>query len=150
MLLNNLVNNFGAKKNKKRLGRGIGSGKGKTCGRGVKGQTSRSGVAIKGFEGGQMPLIKRLAKRGFNNINSKNYIPVSIVLLEQLIKANKLPTNTVLTKDNLVQIGLIKNTNLLVKLVAGVKELTLPIEVKFDAYSATAKGWVEKAGGKII
>ena len=90
MKLNEINDNDGAVHSRKRVGRGIGSGKGKTGGRGVKGQKSRSGVAIKGFEGGQMPLYRRLPKRGFNNIFAKNFNIVSIERVEQAIEAGKL------------------------------------------------------------
>ncbi len=151
MKLNELFNNFGAKKNKKRLGRGIGSGKGKTCGRGVKGQKSRSGVAIKGFEGGQMPLIKRLPKRGFNCPNSKKYSVVNIIDIELLLLAGTLKNTEIVTKDKLVELGIIKNTNLLVKLLSvHSDEFNSPISFKLDAYSESAKYKIEQAGGQIL
>ena len=90
MELNQLADNKGARKNRIRVGRGLGSGKGKTCGRGVKGQKSRSGVAIKGFEGGQMPIHRRLPKRGFNNFNRVEFATVNLRDLERAIKSKKL------------------------------------------------------------
>lgn len=151
MKLNELFNNFGAKKNKKRVGRGIGSGKGKTCGRGVKGQKSRSGVAIKGFEGGQMPIIKRLPKRGFNCPSTQKYSVVNIIDIELLIALGIVTDTEIVTKDKLVEVGIIKNTNLLVKLLS-VKsdEFNTPISFKLDAYSLSAKQIIEQAGGQIL
>ncbi len=151
MKLNELSNNFGAKKNKKRLGRGIGSGKGKTCGRGVKGQKSRSGVAIKGFEGGQMPMIKRLPKRGFNCPNSKKYNIVNISAIESLILGNRLSRTEIITKEQLVEVGLIKNPNVLVKLLSvSSDEFNIPLSFQLDAYSLSAKKVIEQAGGQIL
>lgn len=151
MKLNELSNNFGAKKDKKRVGRGIGSGKGKTCGRGVKGQKSRSGVAIKGFEGGQMPMIKRLPKRGFNCPSSKKYSVVNIADIEFLIAENRLKSTEVVTKERLVEVGLIKNTNLLVKLLSvSSGEFNSPLSFQLDAYSASAKKLIEQVGGQIL
>lgn len=151
MKLNELSNNFGAKRDKKRVGRGIGSGKGKTCGRGVKGQKSRSGVAIKGFEGGQMPMIKRLPKRGFNCPSSKKYSIVNIADIEFLIAENRLNSTEVVTKERLVEVGLIKNTNLLVKLLSVRSgEFNSPLSFQLDAYSASAKKLIEEVGGQIL
>ncbi|WP_341756213.1 MULTISPECIES: 50S ribosomal protein L15 [unclassified Candidatus Tisiphia] len=151
MKLNELSNNFGAKRDKKRVGRGIGSGKGKTCGRGVKGQKSRSGVAIKGFEGGQMPMIKRLPKRGFNCPNSKKYNVVNIADIEFLISESRLSSTEVITKEKLVEVGLIKNSNLLVKLLSvSSGEFNSPLSFQLDAYSASAKKIIEQVGGQIL
>ncbi|WP_425364220.1 50S ribosomal protein L15 [Candidatus Tisiphia endosymbiont of Hybos culiciformis] len=151
MKLNELSNNFGAKRDKKRVGRGIGSGKGKTCGRGVKGQKSRSGVAIKGFEGGQMPMIKRLPKRGFNCPSSKKYSVVNIVDIESLISESRLNSTEVITKEKLVEVGLIKNSNLLVKLLSvSSSEFNSPLSFQLDAYSASAKKIIEQVGGQIL
>ncbi len=151
MKLNELSNNFGAKRDKKRVGRGIGSGKGKTCGRGVKGQKSRSGVAIKGFEGGQMPMIKRLPKRGFNCPSSKKYNVVNIGDIEFLIVENRLNSTEVITKERLVEVGLIKNTNLLVKLLSvSSGKFNIPLSFQLDAYSASAKKLIEQVGGQIL
>lgn len=150
MQLNELSNNYGAKRNKKRVGRGIGSGKGKTCGRGVKGQKSRSGVAIKGFEGGQTSLIKRLPKRGFNCPTSKKYQPVNLFDIEILISTGCLSESELITKEKLVELGLIKNTNRLVKLLSvNSGEFKMPLSFKLDAYSLPAKKIIEEAGGQI-
>lgn len=151
MQLNELCNNWGAKKNKKRVGRGIGSGKGKTCGRGVKGQKSRSGVAIKGFEGGQMPMIKRLPKRGFNCPSSRKYSVVNIQDIEFLLIENRLNSSDIVTKEKLVECGLIKNTGVLVKLLSvNSGGFNTAISFKLDAYSASAKSLIEQTGGQIL
>ena len=117
MKLNELSNNKGAKKDRKRVGRGIGSGKGKTCGRGVKGQKSREGVAIKGFEGGQTSIIKRLPKRGFNCPSSVQYEVVNISDIESWVVAQNMDLSLVITKEHLVEAGFIKKTTSLVKII---------------------------------
>lgn len=151
MKLHELFNNFGAKKDKKRVGRGIGSGKGKTCGRGVKGQKSRSGVAIKGFEGGQMPIIKRLPKRGFNCPNAKKYSVINIIDIELLLSRGRLENTEIVTKDKLMEVGVIKNIKVLVKLLSlKSDEFNTPISFKLDAYSDSAKQAIEQAGGQIL
>lgn len=151
MQLNELYNNWGAKKNKKRVGRGIGSGKGKTCGRGVKGQKSRSGVAIKGFEGGQMPMIARLPKRGFNCPSSRKYTVVNIKDIEFLLIENRLSPSDIVTKEKLVECGLIKHTGLSVKLLSvNSGGFNSAISFKLDSYSASAKSLIEQTGGQIL
>ena len=151
MKLNTLFNNPGSKKDRKRVGRGIGSGKGKTCGRGTKGQKSRSGVAIKGFEGGQMPLIKRLPKRGFNCPSSKIYQVVNVNDLERLVTEANIDINNTITKEHLVKLGLIKNSISLVKLLAkSNNEINKKLLVQFDAYSQSARALIEKAGGQVL
>lgn len=150
MKLNKLVNNPGAKKKSKRLGRGIGSGKGKTCGRGVKGQKSRSGVAIKGFEGGQMPIIKRLPKRGFNCPTTKIYRVVNVSDLESMLTSCYLNVAEIITKEQLVKVGLVKSPRSLVKLLAGGGKLSQKISIKLDACSAAARKIIEEAGGQVL
>ena len=150
MKLNELVNNVGAKKVGKRLGRGIGSGKGKTCGRGVKGQKSRSGVAIKGFEGGQTSLIKRLPKRGFRSQNPTKYKVISTTQLASLIEEGRLNVKEEITKDSLVSVGYIKSSAHLVKLLCGAEDFSHKINVKFDSYSASAKKMLEAKGCTIL
>ncbi len=150
MRLNTLANNLGAKKNRKRVGRGIGSGKGKTCGRGVKGQKSRAGVAIKGFEGGQKPMIKRLPKRGFNCPTSKTYQIINLIDIEYLLEEGVFNPAETVTKESLVAVGLIKNTSVLTKLSSGGIEASKAFSIKLDAYSKTAIAAVEKAGGKVL
>lgn len=149
MKLNTLFNVPGSKKPRKRVGRGIGSGKGKTCGRGVKGQKSRSGVAIK-TEGGQMPLIKRLPKRGFNCSKSIDYTAISVADIEALIGLKRIDAAKNINKAILVSIGYIKNHKVPVKLLGGIKETSHKLTIELDACSAGAKDVVEKAGGKVL
>src|SRR5690349_24649348 len=108
MKLNEIRDNPGARREKIRVGRGIGSGKGKTAGRGVKGQKARTGVAIKGFEGGQMPLHRRLPKRGFNNIFAKTFTEVGLDRIQQAIDAGKLDGKAVVTAETLKAAGVFK------------------------------------------
>ena len=141
MKLNELRDNEGATKNRIRVGRGIGSGKGKTCGRGQKGQKSRSGVAVNGFEGGQMPLQRRIPKRGFNNIFAKQFAIVNVSDLERF------DNDTVVTEELLVQTGLVKKALDGVKIL-GNGDLSKKLTVNATAFSASAKEKIEKAGGK--
>ena len=146
MELNELFNLPGSKKNGKRVGRGIGSGKGKTCGVGVKGQKARAGVAIKGFEGGQMPLIARLPKRGFNCPSSSSFIAVNLSTINTLLESKKIESNIAIDKDLLVKCGIIKNTRNKVKLLAK-GELKTKFDFKLDAYSESAKAAIEREPG---
>lgn len=148
MQLNDLYNLPGAKKKSKRVGRGIGSGKGKTSGRGVKGQKSRSGVAIKGFEGGQMPMIARLPKRGFNCPSSKHFVPVNFSDINRLVEGKLVKAGDMIDKAALVKHGVIKNIVKPVKLLA-TGELHIKLDFHLDAYSASAKDTILKIGGKI-
>lgn len=148
MLLNQLSNNKASNKSK-RLGRGIGSGKGKTCGRGHKGQNSRSGVAIKGkgFEGGQMPLFRRLPKRGFNNsIFKTEYQIVNLQDIVNFIEAGKLEKT--IDNEALIKVGLVKKSDKPVKLLAK-GEISSAVTISVDKASAKAVEAVEKAGGKV-
>jgi len=145
--LNQLKDNDGARKNATRVGRGIGSGKGKTCGRGHKGQKSRSGVAIKGFEGGQMPIHRRLPKRGFNNYNRKTFEPINIGVIQSFIDAKKLKAGTI-TRDALIEAGVAKGNEDGIKLLSK-GELTAKVSIEVDAASKAAITAVEKAGGKV-
>ena len=148
MKLNELADNPGATNNRKRIGRGIGSGKGKTGGRGVKGQKSRSGVAIKGFEGGQMPIHMRLPKRGFNNINAKTFVPINIGRLQEAIDAKKIDAKKPITIDVLIASGLVTRVKDGVRLLAkGAIKSKVNIEV--SGASAAAIAAVEKAGGTV-
>tara|TARA_Y100000590_G_scaffold84442_1_gene94341 strand:+ start:556 stop:1008 length:453 start_codon:yes stop_codon:yes gene_type:complete len=146
MKLNSLSSK--ALKGKKRLGRGIGSSKGKTSGRGHKGQKSRSGVAIKSFEGGQMPLYRRLPKRGFNSFKKKDIAEINISKIEENIKKKKILTNTKINLLNLQKSKLINNKYKKIKLLGNgdVKE-KFDIEVNFISKSAKEK--IEKSGGKV-
>lgn len=149
MKLNTLFNVPGSKKPGKRVGRGIGSGSGKTCGRGVKGQKSRSGVAIK-TEGGQMPLIKRLPKRGFSCSKSVNYTAISLADIEALIEMKRIDGKANINKELLVGIGYIKSQKVPVKLLGGLEKTSHKLTIELDACSAGAKSVIENAGGKVL
>ena len=148
MKLNDLRDKDGATHAKKRVGRGIGSGSGKTGGRGVKGQKSRSGVSINGFEGGQMPLYRRLPKRGFNNIFAKSFVTVSLARIQVAIDANKLDAKEVVTAETLVNAGVIRRVKDGVRLLSDGE---LKAKVSFDIAGASkaAIEKVEKAGGSV-
>ena len=148
MKLNDIRDNDGSRHRRIRVGRGIGSGKGKTAGRGQKGQKSRSGVAVKGFEGGQMPLHMRLPKRGFNNIFAKDYAEVNLGMIQKFIDAGKLDAKNVIDHDALKAAGLAKGGKDGVRLL-GKGELTAKVNFKVAGASKGATAAVEKAGGKI-
>jgi large subunit ribosomal protein L15 len=148
MKLNDIRDNAGARKGRIRVGRGIGSGKGKTAGRGQKGQKSRSGVAVKGFEGGQMPLHMRLPKRGFNNIFAKDYAEVNIGLVQKAIDAKKLDGKDTIDHAALKAAGLARGGKDGVRLL-GKGELTAKLSFKIAGASKGAREAVEKAGGSI-
>ena len=116
MQLNQLTSDN--KKSKKRIGRGIGSGTGKTSGKGHKGQKARSGVAIKGFEGGQMPIHRRLPKRGFKNIFRKEYVPINLGIIQKLIDEKKISVDKPLDLETLLKVGLLKKKNNNIKILA--------------------------------
>lgn len=149
MRVNSLFNVPGSRKPRKRIGRGNGSGTGRTGGRGEKGQKSRSGVAIK-TEGGQMPIIKRLPKRGFNSSKSISYTPISMADIEFLIIEKRIDSSVLINKASLVDIGYIKSEKTPVKLLAGVDKINFKITVQLDAYSKTARELIEKAGGQVL
>ena len=146
--LNELAPAPGSTKNRMRVGRGPGSGKGKTGGRGVKGQKARSGVAINGFEGGQMPLHMRMPKRGFNNPFAKEFAEVNLWRLEQAIAAGKLDAKKAITAEVLIAAGVLRREKDGVRLL-GKGELTTKIDITVYSASAAAKAAVEKAGGKV-
>ena len=148
MKLNELRDNPGARPKSKRLGRGIGSGKGKTSGKGVKGQLARTGVSINGFEGGQMPLYRRLPKRGFTNHFRKEYAAVNLGALERAIVAGKLDGAAPITEESLVAAGLARGGLHGVRLLGG-GEITRAITITVAGASASAKAAVEKAGGSV-
>ena len=148
MKLNDIRDNPGARKERIRVGRGIGSGKGKTGGRGQKGQKSRSGVAVKGFEGGQMPLHMRLPKRGFNNIFAKDYAEVNIGQIQRLIDGKKLDGKKVVDQEALQAAGVARGGKHGVRLL-GKGELTAKVSFKVAGASKGAIAAVEKAGGKV-
>ncbi len=147
MKLNELSDNPGASKRRKRVGRGPGSGTGKTGGRGIKGQKSRSGVAINGYEGGQMPLYQRLPKRGFNKPNRKDYAVVNLGHIQKFIEAGKLGEE--ITETELVDSGLVRRRRDGVR-VLGHGELTSKIVLTVTGASRSAAEAVEKAGGQIM
>ncbi|UVI38202.1 50S ribosomal protein L15 [Qipengyuania spongiae] len=148
MKLTDIRDNDGARKSRMRVGRGIGSGKGKTAGRGQKGQKSRSGVAIKGFEGGQMPLHMRLPKRGFNNPFAKDYAEVNLGMVQKFIDAGKLDTSGTLDHQVLKAAGLARGGKDGVRLL-GKGELTAKVSFKVAGASKGAIEAVEKAGGSV-
>ena len=146
--LNELKPREGSTKNRMRVGRGEGSGKGKTGGRGVKGQKARSGVAIAGFEGGQMPLHMRMPKRGFNNPFAKKLVEVNFWRLEQAIAAGKLDAGKPIDAAVLIASGIVRRELDGVRLL-GKGALTSKLDITVHSASAAAKAAVEKAGGKI-
>jgi len=148
MKLNEIQDNPGARKGRMRVGRGIGSGKGKTAGRGQKGQKSREGVSIKGFEGGQMPLHMRIPKRGFNNIFAKDYAEVNLGMIQKFIDAKKLDAKKVIDHDALKAAGLARGGKDGVRLL-GKGELTAKVSFKVAGASKGAVAAVEKAGGSV-
>ena len=148
MKLQELHDNEGANRKKKRIGRGPGSGKGKTGGRGIKGQKSRSGVAINGYEGGQMPLYQRLPKRGFNNPNRKSFAIVNLSLIEKFIDAGKLDAKAEITEDTLVASGLVRRKRDGVRILAK-GELKSKIMLNVTGASKAAIDAVAKAGGSL-
>ena len=147
MKLNELQNNPGATKNRIRVGRGIGSGKGKTGGRGVKGQKSRSGVSVNGFEGGQMPIYRRLPKRGFNNPFAKQFAVVNLDTIQKAVDAGKLDASS-------IDIETLLNSRVITKKMDGVRLLargaiTSAVTISVNSASKAAVVAVEKAGGKV-
>ncbi len=148
MKLTDLRDNPGARKGRMRVGRGIGSGKGKTAGRGQKGAKARSGVSIGGFEGGQMPLHMRIPKRGFNNPFAKDYAEVNLGLVQKFIDAGKLDANAVIDHAALKAAGLARGGKHGVRLL-GKGELTAKATFKVEGASKGAVAAVEKAGGSV-
>ena len=142
-----MLNNKSSR-NKKRLGRGIGSSKGKTCGRGHKGQKSRSGVAIKSFEGGQMPLYRRLPKRGFKRIKNKRIALMNLSRIQEIINKKKISLNTKINLQNLQKSNLINNKYKKLKLL-GSGDIKEKFDFEVDFISKSAKGKIEKSGGKV-
>ena len=147
MRLNELHDNPGATKTKKRIARGPGSGKGKTAGRGMKGQKSRSGVAIKGYEGGQMPLYQRLPKRGFNKPNRKEFSVINLGLIQKFIDDGKLIGD--ITEDSLIESGLVRRKLDGVRVLAK-GDFTAKAIISVTGASGAAKAAVEAAGGSLI
>lgn len=149
MKLNDIRDNEGAHKSRIRVGRGIGSGKGKTGGRGVKGQKARAGVAVKGFEGGQMPLYRRLPKRGFHNLFSKDLNEVNLGRIQQAVEAGKLDAKGAVTIEALVAAGVITRKAKDGVKILGVGELTAKLAFEVAGASKSAVEAIEKAGGSV-
>src|SRR5688572_20521371 len=145
--LNELRDNPGANKLRTRVGRGIGSGKGKTCGRGGKGQTARTGVAINGFEGGQMPIHRRLPKRGFSNIFRTEYAVINTGDLQRFVESKRLKADAQVTAESLRELGILKGTLPLKLLAKG--EIKSKLKISVDKASKAAIALVEKAGGSV-
>ena len=148
MRLNELSENDGAYKRRVRVGRGIGSGVGKTGGRGVKGQKSRTGVAIKGLEGGQMPLYRRLPKRGFNKWRRKNYNTLNLGILQEAIDAGRIDAGQSMDIASLVAAGVVRRAKDGLRIL-GQGELTSKISITADHATASAKAAIERAGGTL-
>lgn len=148
MKLHELHDNPGATKKRKRVGRGPGSGTGKTAGRGIKGQKARSGVAINGYEGGQMPLYQRLPKRGFNKPNRKAFAVVNLGLIQKFIDAKKLDAKAAITEDALVASGLVRRKLDGVRILAK-GDITSKVTLEVTGASKSAVAAVEKAGGSL-
>jgi large subunit ribosomal protein L15 len=148
MKLNELSDNPGATRKQKRVARGPGSGKGKTAGRGIKGQKSRSGVAIGGYEGGQMPLYRRLPKRGFNKPNAKHYAVVNLGMIQKFIADGKLDASAPITAETLVQSGLVRRALDGVRVLAK-GEITSAVTLSVTGASAAAVAAVAAAGGTL-
>ncbi|WP_022708229.1 MULTISPECIES: 50S ribosomal protein L15 [Paracoccus] len=148
MKLHEIRDNEGANRSKKRVARGPGSGKGKTAGRGIKGQKSRSGVALNGYEGGQMPLYRRLPKRGFTAPNAKKFAVVNLGQIQSFIDAGKIDGSAELTEDGLVASGLVRRKLDGIRLLAK-GELKAGLTIAVTGASKAAVEAVEKAGGKV-
>lgn len=148
MKLNELKPKHGSRKKRMRVGRGIGSGKGKTSGKGGKGQTARTGVALAGFEGGQTPLYRRLPKRGFTSRNRKNFAEINLGKLQEAIDAGQLDIKKTIDEDALVAAKVIRRKEDGVR-VLGTGKLTSKVNLKVSGASSTVKSLVEKAGGSL-
>ncbi|MBI3114256.1 MAG: 50S ribosomal protein L15 [Rhodospirillales bacterium] len=148
MKLTDLADNPGSRKTRKRVGRGIGSGKGKTCGHGTKGQKARTGVAINGFEGGQMPIYRRLPKRGFTNPFTRDIAEITLAVLDRAVTRGNVDAKQPVTEDALRAAGLVKKQCSGVRLLAN-GELKAKLTIEITAASKTAIAAVEKAGGSV-
>lgn len=146
MKLNELVK---MSKNRKRVGRGIASGTGKTCGRGHKGQKSRSGVSINGFEGGQQPIYIRLPKRGFTNIFRKEFTTINLSDLQKFVDSKKIDSKSTINSDTLYDAGIINRKNAMIKIL-GNGEIKAKLKFEVDAASKSALKAIEKAGGSVV
>jgi large subunit ribosomal protein L15 len=146
--LNQLADRSGSAKDRKRVGRGIGSGKGKTAGRGYKGQSSRTGVALNGFEGGQMPLHRRLPKRGFNNIFSKDYNELNLDRIQTAVDAGKIDPKKPVTAAALKEAGVIRRVKSGVRIL-GRGEIKAAVNFEVAGATKSAAAAIEKAGGSV-
>ena len=149
MKLNQIKDNAGSRRSSMRVGRGPGTGKGRTCGSGMKGQKARSGVALKGFEGGQMPLHRRLPKHGFTNIFAKKYQEVTIARLQQAIDAGKIDPKKEITAEVFKTSGVVRRLRDGVRLLGG-GELKAKVTIHVDGATKGAVAAVKKAGGKVV
>jgi large subunit ribosomal protein L15 len=148
MKLSDIADNAGSRKKRMRVGRGIGSGKGKTAGRGGKGQTARSGVRIKGFEGGQMPIHRRLPKRGFNNIFRVEFAEINLDRIQQAVDSKLIDVKETVNAESLVKSGVIRRAKAGVRLL-GRGELKAKLNIEVHGASKSAIAAVEKAGGTV-
>ena len=148
MKLSDIADNAGSRKKRMRVGRGIGSGKGKQAGRGGKGQTARSGVRIKGFEGGQMPLHRRLPKRGFNNISRQDFAEINLDRLQEAVDAKLVDAKETITIESLVKAGVMRRAKDGLRLL-GRGELKSKLTIEAHGASKPAIAAVEKAGGSV-
>jgi large subunit ribosomal protein L15 len=149
MKLNELRDNPGARPKSKRLGRGIGSGKGKTSGKGVKGQKAREGVSLNGFEGGQLPIYRRLPKRGFTNLFRKEYAPVNLGSLDAAIEAGRLDAAQPITEETLRNAGLVRGGKVVGVRLLARGEITRAVTITVSGASAAAVAAVQSAGGTV-
>ncbi len=149
MKLNELRDNPGSRLKSKRLGRGIGSGKGKTSGKGVKGQKAREGVALNGFEGGQLPIYRRLPKRGFKNLFRKEYAPVNLGALARAIEAGRIDAGVAITEETLWAAGLARRGKVAGIRLLGEGEIAQAVTITVSGASASAIEAVQKAGGSV-
>jgi len=148
MKLSDIADNAGSRKKRMRVGRGIGSGKGKQAGRGGKGQTARTGVRIKGFEGGQMPLHRRLPKRGFNNVFALEFVEINLDRLQQAIDAKRIDASSVIDAEALVKSRVLRRAKDGVRLL-GRGEIKAKVNIEVHGASKSAVAAVEKAGGTV-
>ena len=148
MKLSDIADNAGSRKKRMRVGRGIGSGKGKQAGRGGKGQTARSGVRIKGFEGGQMPMHRRLPKRGFNNVFRVEFAEINLDRLQQAVDSKQIDAKDTVNAESLVKAGVLRRSKAGVRLL-GRGELKAKLNIEVHGASKSAIAAVEKAGGSV-
>jgi len=148
MKLSDIADNAGSRKKRMRVGRGIGSGKGKQSGRGGKGQTARSGVRIKGFEGGQMPMHRRLPKRGFNNVFRVEFAEINLDRLQQAVDSKQIDAKDTVNAESLVKAGVLRRSKAGVRLL-GRGELKAKLNIEVHGASKSAVAAVEKAGGSV-